>query len=110
MIVVVRQSEPPHKWRAEGKIFAVQEISINSGGRISFRIEDPTDNTPALVEHDRFTVTDGSIPDSWGVNEYTAGGYTVGPTAWHETGFWERWMDHDPDARSTYQEFRSELE
>ena len=110
MIVVFTKADPPQKWRVEGATFVVQEFYMEPDGKVLFRIEEPSEQTPGLVANECLEVVDGTIPGSWTVSDDNDGGYTIGPTAWQEQGFWERWMDQDPDARSTYQEFRSEIE
>ena len=62
----------------------------------------------ALIEASDCKVVDPSIPYGWGMSANPhGGGYTIGPVAWQEPGFWELWMDRDSDARSAYVEFRS---
>ena len=108
MIVVATQIDPPHTWRKPGTTFAVQDVYAGGDRPVAFRIEAP-DGNPALVDAEHFDVVDGAVSTSWEFQQGAHGTYTVGPKAWGKLGFWERWMNRDPEALASYEQFRTIL-
>jgi len=81
--------------------YVVLEIHVEPGQGAAFRII-PKDGTPALFEAAMFMTTDQGIPDTWEARVREGGIVHIAPTAWLQSGFWERFFDRDPEAVAVF--------
>ena len=95
-------SNTEHSWLRAGSQYAVQAIYFDPDQGVRYRIISDDAATPALFASSAFTVIDGRIPESWRAHACSGGSFVVGPAAWQEPGFWERFFDDDAEARRLF--------
>jgi hypothetical protein len=61
------------------------------------------DGTPAIWDAAMFVTVDGTIPGNWIARVSEGGIVELGPEAWLEPGFWERYFDREPDAEKVFE-------
>jgi hypothetical protein len=98
-------------WARIGDDYDALSLVIEQGenGRIFVRILGRGEPGPTLHFLNEFEIVDSSIPSNWGVFPTPRGnGLFIGPAAWAEPGYWEKFFDGDPDAVRAFEERSSE--
>lgn len=102
-----RGKESTHSpWLTLGRLYTVLSVRIEANGIITFQILPDNNNGPGIFKNKLFEVTDGNIPTNWKIDECN-GVLRMSPTAWKQSGFWEKFFDADPEAQDV---FRRELD
>ncbi len=101
-MIVQYTTDTEQSWLRLGSKYPVQAIYFDQEQGVRYRIISDDAATPALFAASAFTVIDGHIPESWRAHAYSSGAFTLGPAAWLEPGFWERFFDDDAEARRVF--------
>jgi hypothetical protein len=65
--------------------------------------------TPSLHPIGQFEIVNDIIPSSWRVFQREKGGMFFGPSAWSQTGFWEKFFDGDAEAKRAFEVERERI-
>jgi|KBSSwiStaDraftv2_1062776.scaffolds.fasta_scaffold2194133_1 hypothetical protein len=90
-------------WLTLGRVYGVLEVVVD-GERWLVRIVGDAPNGVALFRLDEFAILSAVVPGSWTVNWHNARLLILGPAAWQKPGFWERYLDQDPEAMRVFDE------
>jgi hypothetical protein len=85
-------------WLTLHREYDVLAILASPGRTIEFRVLADDGRTPILADSRLFAATAQPVPGSWVCTVSEDGVVELGPSAWLEEGFWERYFDGDPDA------------
>lgn len=90
-------------WLTLNKEYVVFEIKFGSKREVYYRlVGDNVTKSPGLYEAHQFEITSNKFPENWTIHQID-NLITIGPTAWHEEGFWEKCYDlDDPEALEIY--------
>lgn len=80
-----------------GREYPVLAAQAHSGRRAKLRIL-ADDGTPTLFDAAMFTASEMAIPGTWVMRVREGGIVDLGPAAWLEPGFWERYFDRERSA------------
>lgn len=106
-VSVGRGNSPKSHWLTLHREYLVLEFVAIPLRSLKVRVLADDGFTPILVDSAQFLAIDQRLPASW-VCSITEGGIvSMGPKAFLERGFWERFFDLDPDA---LKRFRQELD
>lgn len=86
----------------EYEVLAVEAASPRGSGSL-YRIQSEDNETPALFEAELFVLSDAAIPSNWIVVQEPQTPIQLMPASWAEPGYWERFFDGDPQARTDYE-------
>jgi hypothetical protein len=100
-------SPAPSHWLTLHREYLVLAILALPGRSIKFRVLSDDGRTPILADSSLFAAPAQPLPESWAGTVTQDGVLELGPRPWLETGFWERFFDHEPDA---VQGFHREVE
>ena len=89
---MLNEGDPSHQSLTPGNLYRVIELSPNK-----FRVMNDV-GEPGLYPSSWFSVIDDRWPDDWVVTVEVDGERTVGPKAFTEDYFWERYFDGDKKA------------
>ncbi len=94
-------------WLTLNREYLALSILMALRGPAKLRILADDNRTPILVDATMFAANSQPIPRSWVATIREGGVVELGPRAWLEHGFWERYFDGEPDAIAA---FRREVE
>jgi hypothetical protein len=86
--------------------YMVLSITVESKREARLRIMND-ESVPVLFDASMFLTVSDRIPKNWTARVDEGGTIEIAPSAWHDSGFWERYFDNDPEALTT---FESELQ
>src|SRR5216683_2988200 len=104
---VSTQPQPSEAQRAHSRSTSITTLRQTRYSTAKMRILADDNRTPILVDAAMFAANSQPIPRSWVATIREGGVVELGPRAWLEHGFWERYFDGDPDAIAA---FRREVE
>lgn len=92
-----------------GREYVVLELHVSSDGSSSLRIEDSSGELAGLYSGKCFDQVSDVIPSQWSVEINRRGGLSLGPREWIAGDFWERMMERDPEAESSFEVIRDAI-
>ena len=101
-------------WLRVGDEYTVLALETDIRGpraedRAVFRIADKRGGAPGLLGAYLFRVVDGRLPTAWHAIVNERGNLEIGPEAWLEPGYWERFFDSDPDAKREFEQAAQDI-
>lgn len=85
-------------WVTVGAEYTVISLLANPQGKITLHIVTDDGEGFAMYGSESFSITDGSIPESWVARMDEGGMLQLAPEPWLADGFWEAYYDGDPTA------------
>ena len=93
-------------WLTVGSEYMVLCIYIDASRGVLLRLMGDDKFTPAMFSGELFEITEQTIPQNWIAKKEACGDYSLGPKAWSESGFWERFFDREEEAVAIFHEQR----
>lgn len=93
--VRLRDKSRDDPWLTLGREYDVLSILVVPGRLSVLRILADDGRTPILVESSAFEMVSQEIPSNWFCVISEGGVVELGPEAWLQDGFWERYFDGD---------------
>lgn len=103
LCVRLTDSRDQDSWLTLNKEYQVLSVLMTPRGPAKLRIIADDGRTPILVEAPMFAIIPQPLPPSWALVLREGGVIELGPPAWLELGFWERYFDQDKDAVMQFQ-------
>jgi hypothetical protein len=100
-----REASDP--WLTLNGEYRVLSILMTPRGPAKLRVLANDQRTPILADATMFAGYPQSLPSTWGVTIREGGVVEIGPPAWLEIGFWDRYFDGDIEAVA---QFRNETQ
>jgi hypothetical protein len=101
-VTCVTVGDPASKsdgWLTVGRDYVVLTIlALPGSGGVRLRVLADDGRTPILADSGLFAAENEPLPNSWVGPVTQRGALQLGPAAWLESGFWERFFDRDPAA------------
>lgn len=91
-------------WLTVGREYMVLCMYIDASRGVLFRLVGDDKFTPAMFSGDLFEITEQTVPRNWIVKKQACGDFSLGPQAWSEPGFWERYFDREAAAVAAFDE------
>jgi hypothetical protein len=91
-------------WLTVGRTYHVLEVHIDRGDHVKFRLIGDDNHTPAYHNFDQFELLSNLVPTCWATRFQPGVFFAVGPRAWMEEGFWNRYFDGEEQAYELFQE------
>jgi hypothetical protein len=95
---------PSDGWLTVSREYEVLCLFIDASRGILLRLMSDNKTTPALFSAKLFEITEPTIPHNWIVTKGKLGDYSLGPKAWSDVGFWERFFDGEDEAVVIFRE------
>jgi len=91
-------------WLTVGREYMVLCLYIDASRGVLLRLLGDDKFTPAMFSGELFEITEETVPHIWIVKKEACGDFSLGPKAWSESGFWERYFDREDDAVEVFHE------
>lgn len=103
LCVKIREGNVSDPWLTLNREYQVLSILMIPRGPAKLRVLADDGRTPILAEATMFAMTSQPLPRNWVASIGEGGVVELGPRAWLELGFWERYFDGDADAVAQFQ-------
>ena len=90
------------KWLTVGKIYLVLSLTL-SNGRWLVRVKGDSDPGLGLFPMDQFTIVDPRLPKNWIAVWHEKGAFELTTEAWSKPSFWEKYYEHDEEAKRIFE-------
>ena len=90
-------------WLTVGKTYQVLSVLLDSEGRWLLRIVSDSQPGVGLFRLEQFEIVSSKIPSPWIATWNRNGVFELTTSAWHEPGFWERYLDGDSEAHAVFE-------
>lgn len=90
-------------WLSVGSVYHVLSLLLDSEGRWLLRLAGDSEPGVGLFPLQQFEIVSAKVPECWVVTWNRNGVFELTTEAWRQDGYWERYFEHDPAAKKTFE-------